>query len=250
MAVVGVPIRWGTEVLGVINVAAPPPKTFSSIDAELLSLLASQAAIAIRNAQLFLIVEQAKRDWEVTFDTMHDAIALVDRDRLLVRVNQAFADLVQRPFRQIVGQPIDLVLDGAVCPTVPCPFELSMEGGPPAACTHEYRGRILEMRTAAISGTSLRMPELAARSILVIRDITERKGMEEEREHLILELQDALAKVKTLSGLLPICANCKRIRDDQGYWHSVEVYVREHSEASFSHGICPDCMKTLYPWFD
>jgi PleD family two-component response regulator len=64
------------------------------------------------------------------------------------------------------------------------------------------------------------------------------------------QLQTALAKVKTLSGLLPICANCKQIRDDQGYWHQVEVYIRNHSEAEFSHGLCPECIKTLYPDFD
>lgn len=63
------------------------------------------------------------------------------------------------------------------------------------------------------------------------------------------ELEEALAKVKTLSGLIPICANCKKIRDDDGYWHQVEVYVRDHSEAEFSHGICPECAKKLYPEF-
>ncbi len=57
-------------------------------------------------------------------------------------------------------------------------------------------------------------------------------------------------QVKTLSGLLPICADCKKIRDDQGYWHSVEAYVKEHSQVDFSHGICPDCTKELHPWFD
>jgi GAF domain-containing protein len=66
---------------------------------------------------------------------------------------------------------------------------------------------------------------------------------------LVHELREALAQVKTLRGLLPICANCKKVRDDQGYWHSVEVYVRDHSEAEFSHAICPECMKKLYPWF-
>jgi PleD family two-component response regulator len=63
------------------------------------------------------------------------------------------------------------------------------------------------------------------------------------------ELQEALAKVKLLSGLLPICANCKKIRDDEGYWQDVAVYVRDHSEADFSHGICPGCLKELYPDF-
>ncbi len=74
-----------------------------------------------------------------------------------------------------------------------------------------------------------------------------RAKMEAEREQLITELQEALAKVKTLSGLLPICASCKKIRDDKGYWQAIEGYISEHSEAEFTHGICPDCVKKLYP---
>ncbi len=74
-------------------------------------------------------------------------------------------------------------------------------------------------------------------------DITARKSAEAERERLIHELQDALSKVKTLSGLVPICAWCKKIRDDQGFWKEVEVFVQTHSEATFSHGVCPDCRK-------
>jgi PAS domain S-box-containing protein len=84
-------------------------------------------------------------------------------------------------------------------------------------------------------------------TIGIDRDITERKRIEEERERLIRDLQQALADVKTLSGLLPICANCKQIRDDKGFWMQVELYIQEHSQAQFSHGICPDCMKKLYP---
>lgn len=75
------------------------------------------------------------------------------------------------------------------------------------------------------------------------RDITRRKRAEEEQEKLILELQGALAKIRTLRGLLPICASCKNIRDDKGYWRQIEAYVRDHSEAQFSHSICPDCAK-------
>ncbi len=70
---------------------------------------------------------------------------------------------------------------------------------------------------------------------------------EMERKKLIQELQDSLAKVKLLSGLIPICANCKKIRDDKGYWNQIESYIKEHSEAVFSHGICPECLKKLYP---
>ncbi|MBW2171882.1 MAG: PAS domain S-box protein [Deltaproteobacteria bacterium] len=78
------------------------------------------------------------------------------------------------------------------------------------------------------------------------RDITKRKRAEEEREKLVQELQDALAEVKALSGLLPICASCKKIRDDQGYWTQLEAYIRDHSEAEFSHSICPECREKLY----
>ncbi len=63
------------------------------------------------------------------------------------------------------------------------------------------------------------------------------------------ELQNALTEVKLLSGLLPICASCKKIRDDKGYWNQIESYIQQHSEAEFSHSICPDCIKTLYPKF-
>jgi PAS domain S-box-containing protein len=78
-------------------------------------------------------------------------------------------------------------------------------------------------------------------------DITNRKRGEEEREKLILELQEALKKVKQLSGLLPVCASCKNIRNDKGYWEQIEAYIQDHSEADFSHTICPDCAKRLYP---
>jgi PAS domain S-box-containing protein len=84
----------------------------------------------------------------------------------------------------------------------------------------------------------------------VARDITRRKAEEQERLRLIQELTEALARVKTLTGLLPMCASCKKIRNDNGYWQQVETYIKEHSDADFTHGICPDCMKRLYPEYN
>ncbi len=83
----------------------------------------------------------------------------------------------------------------------------------------------------------------------VMLDITTRKEAEADRERLIGELQRALREVKTLSGLLPICASCKKVRDDTGYWRQIEVYIKERSDAEFTHGICPDCSKRLYGAF-
>ncbi|MDH4231102.1 MAG: PAS domain S-box protein [Nitrospirota bacterium] len=83
--------------------------------------------------------------------------------------------------------------------------------------------------------------------LCMIEDISKRKFAEEEREELIRELRDAMTRVKTLSGLLPMCAWCRKVRDDKGYWKKVEAYIEEHSDASFTHGICPECLKKYDP---
>ena len=81
----------------------------------------------------------------------------------------------------------------------------------------------------------------------VRHEITLREKAEQEQSKLIGELQHALDSIKALKGLLPICSSCKKIRDDDGYWQNVEKYIREHSEAQFTHGICPECAQRLYP---
>jgi hypothetical protein len=93
----------------------------------------------------------------------------------------------------------------------------------------------------------LRNEEILEAHERIERDMAARKQVEEEREQLIRELQQAMAKVKMLSGLLPICSSCKRIRDDQGYWQRIEEYIRDHSEAEFTHSVCQDCARKLYP---
>lgn len=80
---------------------------------------------------------------------------------------------------------------------------------------------------------------------VVSKNISPQKRMEFEREALIADLQDALSKIRTLKGLIPICAWCKKVRSDEGYWSDLEAYVREHSEADFTHGICSECMKKV-----
>ncbi len=75
----------------------------------------------------------------------------------------------------------------------------------------------------------------------------ERNRLNKDREKLVLELRDALSRVKTLTGLLPICANCKKIRNDKGYWEQVETYLNAHADVRFSHSVCPGCMTQFYP---
>jgi len=91
-----------------------------------------------------------------------------------------------------------------------------------------------------------------AGAIETVRDITAMKRAEQDRERLISELKEALANVRTLSGLLPICSSCKKIRDDKGYWTRIEAYIKRHAEVNFTHGLCPECAEKLYgreDWF-
>jgi hypothetical protein len=87
-------------------------------------------------------------------------------------------------------------------------------------------------------------------AVELVRDITQRRAAEIARENLIRELQQALENIKTLRGLLPICASCKRIRDDKGYWNKIEAYISQHTDVDFSHGLCPDCIRNLYPEYN
>ncbi len=118
----------------------------------------------------------------------------------------------------------------------------------------EFENRILqkdgEVRTLSAKGfVAIDASGEPTRMYGSAQDITERKQAEEEREKLVSELQSALANIKTLSGLIPICASCKKIRDDKGYWNQIEQYIIEHSDAKFTHGICPECTKKYYSDF-
>ncbi len=97
--------------------------------------------------------------------------------------------------------------------------------------------QIVSHRTSVLNETNARLHE----------ENTRRKAAEEEKEKRIKELQQALSEIKTLRGLLPICASCKRIRDDAGYWQEIEYYLYAHTTAELTHAICPDCLKRLYP---
>lgn len=89
--------------------------------------------------------------------------------------------------------------------------------------------------------------EIRAELTLAQKEIEYRKQIEQEKEELIQQLGKSLSEIKTLRGFLPICASCKKIRNDEGYWQQIEKYIQDNSEAVFTHGICPDCAEKLYP---
>lgn len=117
--------------------------------------------------------------------------------------------------------------------------ELCFETGDPAEQNLiTYQGRIARMEDVS---------EKFSGSVIILSDITDRIDAENKIRAQKNELQKALSDIKRLRGILPICASCKKIRNDDGYWDQVEIYISEHSEAEFSHGLCPDCINKLYP---
>jgi PAS domain S-box-containing protein len=208
---------------------------------------------------------EAQQTFENILENSSDAIIICDTNATVVQSNKAFPDMVGYDHDEIMGKHISeftaflegnytsksgkqIVLNAEyVNYAASKPVELFEKG-----FVNTYEGYFLT-RDNLIVPIEISMSVLKDKddnmrgSVVICRDISQRKQTEEEREKLIIELKEALAQVKTLSGLLPICASCKKIRDDKGYWNHIEKYIKEHSEAEFSHGICPECIKKLYP---
>ena len=194
----------------------------------------------IREAKIFL---------ETIFATSPDGILVTDSNGYIIKANQAFLDLTGYTEGEIIGRHPETLYPSDFDPeTVPAHIAKVFQDG--FLRNYETRRRRkdgtiidVELSISLLSDADGKFKGMVS----CVRDITERKFMEQQREQLVRDLQEALAKVKTLRGLVPICASCKRVRTDQGYWQQIESFIHEHSEAEFSHGICPECMEKLYP---
>lgn len=129
----------------------------------------------------------------------------------------------------------------------PCPLERVKESGQPYAAEHMHvhpdgsTGEV-EVHGFPIFDENGKVTEIIEYCI----DVSDRREAAREREALIRDLQHALSEVKELSGLLPLCSCCKKIRDDKGYWNVIEQYISSRTDAEFSHSTCPDCAKRIY----
>jgi two-component system sensor histidine kinase/response regulator len=183
-------------------------------------------------------------------DNLPDRIYAKDTESRFIICNQATANRMgmANP-EQIIGKSDFDFLPRELAAQFHADEQAVMQSGQPLV-NHEEPMDSVEGPTRWNLATKVPLLDRHRNVIGVVgigRDVTEIKKAEREREGLIEDLQHALAEVKTLSGLVPICANCKNIRNDQGYWTQLESYFQTRSWARFSHGICPDCMAKLYP---
>jgi len=178
----------------------------------------------------------------VVVECMADGVLVVDARGRVVDLNPAAQAITGWAVADALGHPL-ADLFSTTAGWLARPDEADANTAELARFGGDGRGCFYEVRATPLHG--VRGQE--AGRLVLLRDVTERRRADEERDQLIAKLQEAVSSIKTLSGLIPICAACKKVRDDQGYWQQVEEYVSAHAEVEFSHGLCPDCMAKLYP---
>jgi|GEM_PF-1385094 len=193
-------------------------------------------------------LRESESRYRAIMEQSADGIYLVDPDnRRIIEANRALQRLLGFSAEELAGMSLYDLIE-AEREDIAARFQsiLDLAPGEIFSLEREYRRKDGTLVPVWVTAAPFYYAGRKAVSVLV-RDLTERKQAEREQQRLIQELQEALASIKTLRGLIPICANCKKIRDDQGYWQQVETYVREHSQATFTHGLCPDCARLLFP---
>jgi len=206
-----------------------------------------------KHVQIEVALRETKNLLEKIFASLNDAVFIIDNiTKVIISCNPAAERIFQYKQKDLIGQKTECLhvnqemqekFRKTLHPTVNkgdvlhCEYQMKRKDGSTFISEHTVTG--------TFDDTGKRIT-----GVHVIRDITERKQTEEQRDRLISELQKALSEVKTLQGFLPICSHCKKIRDDKGYWNQIESYIHKHSDAKFSHGICPECAKKYYPDMD
>lgn len=187
---------------------------------------------------------ELRRVWEGSFDGMR----VVDGQGTILMVNEAYCTMIGKGRGELVGESLSIVNVESQQRHILETYQERFSSGmiEPRA---EREMKLWDGRSVwfELSSSYIEIEGKPRRVLSIFRDVNERKRAEQERETLFSELKSALENVKTLGGLVPICAHCKKIRDDKGYWNQLEKYIVEHTDAKLTHGICPDCAKLYFP---
>lgn len=213
----------------------------------LITWIARRTGGTIEQAQAALGASEAK--FRAVTDTASDAIVSVDGHGEIVLWNRAAETSFGYSAAEAIGQPLTIIMPERFRQAHRTAMDrvLSTAASMPARNTVEVAGRRKDGREFPIELTVAKASiETDTIVTAILRDITDRTRVEAERERLVHELEEALAQVKTLRGIISICAACKKVHTE-GAWQAIESYVGAHTDAPFSHSLCPECIARLWP---
>ena len=203
--------------------------------------------IEIELGQLKKKLREKQEHIEATLNALPDLLFEVDCLGHIYEFHSARQELLYARPEEFIGKKVKEILPREPTAIIMSAIKRAAKKGSDFGATYSLKmTKSLNWFELSIAAKKVR-EDHHDRFVVLVRDITKRKQAEMEKEKLIFELKEAMSKIKMLSGLLPICASCKKIRDKKGNWHQLEIYIRDHSKAEFTHGICPKCAARLYP---
>ncbi len=193
------------------------------------------------------VIRLGRKELERTLDAISDWVCLIDLHSKILRTNRQAEQISGLSLRSIIGQTCCKIMHGNEKTIPECPLPIMIKTGKRESLEFQLPNR----RWTQITVDPVRDERgQITGAVHSVRDITDQKELEHKQIKRLGDLNDAIKKQKTLSGILPVCTGCKKIRDDQDLWHPIELYIGSRSKAEFSHSICPDCAEILYPYLD
>ena len=247
----GVPLKTPRGIIGVMAVQSySDPDCYDKTDMNVMISVADIVALTLERKRVEDALRESEEKFRQIITTVREGIVNINAERRIAYANVFFAEMFGYTLDEILGQSFTILLHEEDWLDFSSRQD-EREKGKVEQFERRFKAKDGREIWAIVSASPLIDREgRVTGAFSTITDITERKKAETVLQKKNHELHQAMNQIKTLRGIVPICMSCKKIRDDLGYWNQVEVYVRNHTEAEFSHGLCPECIVKLYPEYD
>ena len=185
----------------------------------------------------------SQHEWEGVFDAIDDWVAIISPDSTILRSNRSVEKHFRTDVDTVIGMPCCKLIHGTREPVERCPIPKMRKTKKRESTEVELQdGRWMRITVDPVLNAKGEIHKM----VHIVRDITGRVRCQTGKEHILSNLKATLDRIKTISGLIPICSKCKKIRDSKGRWNRIESYIEERSDTLFSHSLCPECSDQLY----